>query len=888
MSKVSRFINHLRSPLWKVNVDEEVDTELDLHVEMRTRELMDKGMNAEEARARALARFGNVDGAKTECRRVATSRDRRMSAIEYFGELRQDLSFAIRQMRLAPGWTLLLVISLVIGIGANTVVFSVVNGVVLLPLPYPDVDQLVRVRELTPDGGGFSTSDPNFLDFRDRSRTVEYLAAMAFPPPQLTLLGEGEPLHLDALATTADFFNVLGISPLMGRTFLPGEDAPGNAARVLVLSHGLWQRSFGGDTEIAGRVLNVNGENWNVIGVMPANFNPPVGAEAWVPYAADPGLSRGDHRLEMFGRLRPGVSVDQAREDLEGVAARLSEEYPDSNEGWSASVMSFSDWIIGPQVQQTTLVLQLVVGLMLLLACANVSNLLIARATTRGREISIRTALGAGRMRILRQLLTESALLAMIGAALGLLLTLGALPLLTAWNPNALPRLDEVSLDRNVLIFALLVSIAAGLISGLAPAIHASRGNFGELLKGGRSSAHASVRRFRDVLVVGEIALAMTLLIGAGLLVNSFYRLGNTNPGFDPANVLLAPINLPASQYQEMDSQTARFYGEVLERVEAIPGVRYAGVNMVNPFSGFSPSNQVANLDATRREQFVRVQWRSVSVGYFRALGITIKRGRLFDESDRATPDPRLGRAPVIISERLAERIWPDGDPIGQTLQWGEPGGTNLEVVGVVTGVRDNSMEAEPEPMVFFNYEIVAWPQMTVFVKTEVAPGVLAPAVRQAIWEVDGNLPAPALVPLQDRVDQAMAGPRFNSRLLMLFAIMALLMASLGIYGVISYAVKRRRREIGIRMTLGAHSRGMISLVLRHAVILVAVGMAIGIPGAVGFSRFLGSLLYQTSPTHLGTYTTTAGILAVVALAAGSIPALRASKIDPCITLREE
>jgi len=889
---MSRFSNHLRSRLWKVNVDEEVDTELDLHVEMRARELMAQGMNPEEARAAALSRFGNVTAAKSECHRIAKSRDRRMSLIEFCGELRQDLQFTTRQMARSPGWTLLVILSLAIGIGANTVVFSVVNGVVLLPLPYSDIEGLVRIRELTPGGDNFSTSDPNFLDFRDRNRTLDHLAAMAFPRPQLTLLGEGEPMELFALGCTADFFNVLRVAPHLGRTFLPGDDEPGNAARVLVLSHGLWQRSFAGDPKIVGKILNLNGENWSVIGVMPADFSFPVQSEVWVPYSADPNLSRGDHRLEMIGRLRPGAGLDQAREDMRAVAARLSEEYPGTNKGWSTSLTSFSDWIIGPQVRQITLVLQLAVGLMLLLACANVSNLLIARATSREREISIRTALGAGRMRILRQLLTESAALAMIGAALGLLLTFWALPFLTAWNPDALPRLDEVTLDRNVLVFALLASIASGLLAGFAPAIHASRGNLSELLKGDRSSSRGGVRRFRDALVVFELALAMVLLIGAGLLVNSFYRLQNTNPGFDPDRVLLAPINLPTSQYPEMAGRTAEFYSQVLERVAAIPGVRHAGVSLVDPFTGFRPSNQVATLDATEKEQFVPIQWRGVSAGYFHALGIAIKRGRLFDQSDHVDPDAapaqRFGRAPVIISERLADRVWPDRDPIGRMLQWNQPGGPNLEVIGVVSEVRDVSMEAEPGPMLFFNYENLAWPQMALVIKTEAEPGVLAAAVRKAIWEVDRNLPAPALVSLQDRLDRATAGPRFNSRLLVLFAAMALLMASLGIYGVISYAVERRTREIGIRMALGAQSSGMVGLVLRHAVILVMVGMGFGVLGSLGFSKLLESLLYQTSPTHLGTYAMIAGILAVVGLAAGSIPALRASKIDPGITLRQE
>ena len=885
------FHNHLRSLLWKMNITEEVECDLEFHLEMRKREFMEQGMREAEAQTAARERLGDVKRVKKECRRIARERDRRYGMREWCRGIIQDLSFALRQLRKAPSWTFLVILTFAAGIAANSVVFSVVNAVILRPYPWPEPERIIRVRQMTPQGDHFSTSGPNFIDFRDSNRSFASLGAIAFPQPQFTLLGGGEPENISALACTGSLFSVLGIAPELGRTFLPSEDAPGSQARVTILSHGIWLQRFGADPTIVGSSINLNGEQWTVVGVMPESFQFPIDAGIWVPHAVNPGASRGDRRLELFGRLEPGVSSEQALQDLRAIAARLSEEYPEANKGWSVDVVSFIDsMILRPPVRRITLVLQIAVGLMLLLACASVSNLLLSRATSRRHEIGIRASLGAGKGRILRQLLTEASLLALLGAVLGLVLTYWALPLLVALNPAALPRLDEVSVDRMVLLFTLLVSLAAGLLAGLAPALQISQANLVSTLREGRGSTRSGLQRLRDALVIGELALAVTLLIGAGLLVNSLRHLQTTDPGFRPDNVLLASIALPQNQYPEMSPQVSTFYRELLERVRAIPGVVTAGASMVSPYSGLQPSNQVGREDALDEGEFLRLQWRAVTPDYFRALGVPLIRGRFFDATDRPPAAPAGGDSqfPVIVSDALAHRLWPGEDAIGKRLQWSSPGGSKFTVIGMVPGVRDVIFESEPEPMIFLPHDFVAWPAMTVFVKTAIDPASIAGAVRGAVWDVDPNLSVPELMPLDSLLTMATAGARLNTRLLGLFAAIALLVAAMGVYGVVSYAVTSRTREIGVRVALGARTSSVVKLVISRGLRLIVAGLILGLIGAVSLSGFLESLLYEVSPTHWMTYAIVALLFAVVGTFAACLPASRAARIDPVMALRQE
>jgi predicted permease len=871
-----------------MSVGEEVSQELDFHVEMRTRELMSKGMSAGEARALAIARFGDILDVNAKCRRIAKGRDRDMRIVEWLDELKQDLVFAARQMRRAPLVTLLVVLMLSLGIGATTVVFSVVNAVLLRPLPFPEPERLVYISERTPEGQRFSTSDANFLDFRQQQRNLTDLAAIAFPFRQFSMIGAGEPIRFQGIACTGSMFKVLGVRPLLGRTFLPEEDRPGSDSRVMVMSEGLWKRSFGSDPDVVGRTIALNDGSWTVVGIMPVSFEFLGSSDVWIPYPPDPEFERGDRRLEMVGRLAPGITLDQAQADMSGIARRLGELFPKSNKDWDVKLVSFPEWIIGPQVRQANLVLLFAVGLLLLLASANVSNLLIARATTRSREISLRAALGAGRFRIVRQLLTESIALSLLGAAAGLAVAHWAMPILRNLSPDALPRLDEATLDGGVLFFTIVVSFGVGIFIGMVPALHISRGNLFEALQEGRQSVAAGGRRLRDLLVVGEVALAMILLIGAGLLVSSFERLRKVDPGFDPTNLLGTQVILPENKYPEQGRQTAQFYRELLGNIGTLPGVESAGATMINPFRGPRPSNQIAPEGVREQSEFTPIRFRIVTAGYFRTMCIPLLQGRLFDERDNFDVLSRSREGVAILNAKLVERLWPGEDPIGKRIQWNSPGGLTARIIGVVGDVKDLLLDAEPELMLYFNHEQITWPHMTLVVRTAGEPASVSSAVVRSIAQVDPSVPAPEAFTIEDNFAEAVAAPRFNSQLLGAFASLALAMACFGLYGVMSYSVARRTREIGIRVALGAHRGNLVSLVLRHGIQLILIGAALGIAGALGLTRFLRNLLYETSPTDFTTYLAMALLLAVVGVAASTWPAMRASRVDPVDALRME
>jgi putative ABC transport system permease protein len=794
------------------------------------------------------------------------------------------LAFAMRSMRRKPLWTLLVILTLGIGIGANSVVFSVVDAVVLNPLPYPEPDRLMRIWEQTPEGAQFSTSEPNYLDFRRLNQTFDSLGATTFPP-SLTLLDEGEPEAVSAVACTAPFFNALGVPAQLGRTFSPEEDRPGSAARVLVLSHEFWQRRYGGDPDIVGRMLNLNGETWSVIGVMPAGFGFPFTAEAWIPFAPNPASSRGDHRMEMIGRLKPGVSVEQAREDLGAVAAELGRIHPDSNAGWGVTMQSFRDWAIGPSVERTTLILQSTVGLMLLLACINVSCLLIARGTARQHEIGVRSAIGASRARIVRQLLTESAFLGVLGSILGL--GVCAIALRAVRTLGALPRLGDVSLNREVLLVTLLVSLTASILAGLLPALKVSGGRIFDSLHEGMRGTFSGASRLRDAMVVMQIGGTLVLLVAAGLLIGSFLRLRGIDAGFVPADVLKVSISPPQNQYPEGARTTSLLYHRLLENIRSIPGVESAGAGMVDPFSGFQPWNKVARDNAVEMSEFLGVNWRVVTPEYFETMGIPLLRGRTFQEPD-ARPDLSSGTASIIVSQGLADRLWPGEDPVGRRVRWSAPQGELLTVVGVVGDVRDVHLSWEPQPMLYLSENLMPWPRMTVFIRTSLTAGALAPAVRRALTEVDHRLPPPALLPLSQNFSDATAGSRLNAQLLAVFALIALVIASVGTYGVMAFSVARRTQEIGVRMALGARPSSVVYLMLRKGLWLVGAGIALGLGGTLAVTRFLGNLLYDTRPLDAGTILGVTFLLVSAGLLASYLPSRRAAEVDPALVLRPE
>jgi len=793
----------------------------------------------------------------------------------------QDLKYAFRSLARAPGFTFVAMLTLALGIGATTAIFSVVNAVVLRPLPYPEPERLVRIFQTDRGGGRHSTSDPNFLDFREQNRTFEDLATISLDNLQATLLGAKEPERLSSASATGSLFTILGVDPVLGRNFSAEEERPGGDPNVVLMSHELWQRRFGGDAGIVGTKLNLDGEPWTVVGVLPASFDFFTHPDVWLPFIPDPEFPRGDHRIEAFGRLLPGVSLERARADLEAIAARLGREYVEFDADGSVELLPFPEWLVGPDVEQVALVLMFAVGLLLLLACANVSNLLITQATGRRREIGLRAALGAGRGRIVRQLLTESVVLAVPGALLGLALALWAVPVVGRLSADALPRIDEVSVDATVLAFTFAATLLTGLVFGSVPALHALRGGLHATLQGGTRGDISGASRLRDGLVVGQIALAMMLLVGAGLLANSFVRLLRVDPGFDSENVLTAEINLPVDRYSEGSPEAVAFYRDVLERIESLPAVTSAAATMVNPFRGWNPSNEVAPPETLEQSEFVRIGWRGVTHGFFGAMGVPLLRGRVFDKTD-------ANDLVVVISAALAERLWPGEDPIDKQLRWNSPRGPLFTVVGVVGPVRDQEMHVEAPPTLYLPQQLVAWPHMTLIVKTAGDPVAVAAAVRSEVWEVDRNVPVPEMRSLRGNLEDAVAGPRFNAQWMGFFALAALSMASMGIYGVISYSVTRRTREIGIRLAMGAHPASTMRLVLGRGLRLTAIGVVGGALGAFGLARYLEGMLFETDAVHPVTFASVALILAVVATLASYVPARRATRVDPMVALRAD
>jgi len=888
MNSGHRFRRYLGSLLHRMSIDDEVANELEFHVEMRSRELCERGMDEKAAREAAIARFGDLAGVSRRCRKIARARERDVLLFVWHQQLKQDVVFALRQLRKAPVLSAVVVVTIAIAIAANTTVFSVSRAVVLEPLPYPDPDRLVRIQEMTPDGDPFSMSEPTFIDLRERARSFAHLAAVSGPFPTFNLQDSGEPIRCTGVRTTGSLFSVLGYEPILGRTFSSDEEQPGGDRRVVILSNGLWRGHFGSDPDIVGQTITLDDEGWTVIGVVPSEFEFLNSPDVFVPFVPDPESDRSEHRLEVYGRLHTGVSMEQVRDDLSAVAAGLSELYPASNDGWGFFPRSFSDWLIGPRARRTTLVLTAAVALMMLLACANVSNLLISQITTRYQEIGTRAVLGASRGRIIRQLLSEAIVMALIGAALGLLLAMWATSAISRFANTALPRLGDLTIDTPVLLFTVFISLAAGVLSGVVPALRISGGRMTEALTSHRHTSTRRARRLHDALVVSEVSLAVILLIGAGLLAKSYAVLNSVDPGFVAEGVLTAQLTLPESKYPEMSPQTAQFYRLVIDEVEGIPGVVSAGATMIDPFRGPRPSNKVARETAVDTKAFVRCQFRIVSSGSFQSMGVPLRKGRVFDHRDRPVQGDEDLALVAIISTAVAERLWPGENPIGRRLRWSNPGGPLAEVVGVVGEIRDTSLGAEPLPTVYFNLEQVPWPSMTLIVKTEGDPAAIAPAVRQAVRQVDGSLAVPTIRLLKSNLLEATAGPRLNTQLLGTFAAAALLIAAIGVYGVLSYRVTRRRRDLGIRKALGAERNDLLRMVLRQGLGLVAVGVAIGVLSSIGLTRFLANVLYETSPTDPLTFVAVPLLFTAVAAIACYLPARRAASADPSIALRAE
>ncbi|MGH9750125.1 MAG: ABC transporter permease [Candidatus Polarisedimenticolia bacterium] len=800
-----------------------------------------------------------------------------------------DLVHAVRLLRKAPGFTTAVLVTLALGIGANAAVFTILNAVLLRPLPYSDPERLVALWENNPQRGWpqFAVSQPTFLDWREQSVSFERLTAMVPRPLNLTGGGAsagGGAERIPGAAVTHDWLMMLGVRPALGRGFLPEEDTPGRGEPVAIMTRGLWQRRFAADPGIIGRAITLDDVPHTVVGVVPEFYWRPY--EIFVPLRPDPAEERDDHWLSVYGKLKPGVALEQARVELAGVAERIARQYPASNAGWTVTLSSFYDWVVPQGSRRTLWVLLGAVALVLLIACANVANLLLARATGRRREIAIRAALGASRGRLVRQLLAESLLLAVLGGGLGLLVARWGIDALGVAAVSALPRGDEISLDQRVLLFTLAVSLVTGILFGLVPALQAARVDFHGTLKEG--AAGGAVRqRSRSALVVAEVALSLILLAGVGLLVRSLVALLDAPPGFEARGLLIASINLPGARYPSA-KEYLPFHDRLLERLRALPGVTSASLASSVPLGGDATAMEVHPIGAPAPADGAQpsAQWQLVSPGYFRTLGIPIRSGRDLNEHDLA-PETRTMRG-AVISEGLARRCWPGQDPIGRQFHPWSTDNPPITVVGVAADVRYYSLDQEPPPVVYLDFHVGRWNPMYIVLRTAGDARSLAGALRGEVRAMDPGVPLAGVRTMDDLVDQSTAPRRFTMTLLAIFAAVALLLAAVGLFGLMACLVAQRTHDIGVRMALGARRRHIFGLVVGRAMLLTSIGIAAGVAGALGLTRILSSMLFGVGARDPLTLIATAVLLAAVAMAACWVPARRAARVDPMVALRCE
>jgi putative ABC transport system permease protein len=811
------------------------------------------------------------------------------------GNLLQDVRYGLRMLMKQPSFTLIAILALALGIGANTAIFSVVNAVLLRPLPYKESERVMQVWSVNVKRGWTSvpSSYLNFSDWREQNGVFDSMAAYAEASAAFTY---GDvPEQLEGVGATRDLFRVLAAEPILGRTFQAEDERPGGS-HVVVLSYDLWRRRFNSDPKIIGQQVKFDGEATTVIGVMPQDFRFPLNVETsdfWIPLdpSQDFNKERGANYLNVVGRLKPGVTTEQAQAEMATIAQRLEQQYPDKNAGKSVHLVALYEQMV-KSIRPALLILLGAVGFVLLIACANVANLLLARASSRQKELAIRTALGASRIRIIRQLLTESLLLAFAGGAIGLLLALWGVDLLGAVIPSDIPRIKEIGLDVRVLGFTTAIALLTGVVFGLLPAWQASRPDLTESLKEGSRGSTEGVRRnrTRSLLVISEVALSLVLLIGAGLLIKSFVYLLNVKPGFDPDHVLTASLALPPAKYPGSPEQAA-FFRQVIERVKALPGVESASVVMPLPLTGNMMQNVLTVDGRPPLAPGERLITNSHLIGadYLKTMGIPLIRGRAFTEQDNSNA-PRV----FLVNETLARRYFPGEDPVGRRISVslrasGEEKDKMGEIVGVVGDVKHHALDKESGPECYVPYLQIPDTYMTVVLRTSSPdPAAMAPVLRNAIQQVDPEEPVADVTTMNQVLAKSVATRRFNMLLLGIFASVALVLAGVGIFGVMNYSVAQRTHEIGIRMALGARQTDVLKMVIGQGMIFTFIGLGLGLIAAFALTRVMSSLLYNVGATDPLTFVGVPLILMVVAFIACYIPARRATRVDPMIALRYE
>jgi putative ABC transport system permease protein len=865
----------------------EIEDELDFHLEMLVQRYRDQGMDPPRAREAAEARFGDLSRIRRAALRAESSRIQQEKRALYMDNLRQDLRFALRQLWKRPVFSLIALSMLALGIGANTAIFSVVYTVLLRPLPFPEPGRLVRIWESRLEQGWdrASVAPGNFWDLREMNRAFEELGAYRFGSANLT--GMDIPERLNVGRVSAGFFGrVLGVRPVLGRTFLPGEDQPGGESRIVLLGNRFWLSHFGGDPSVLERQLTLDDESYTVVGVLPPGRPWLDYADVYVPMVRRPEDTRSSFELAVIGRLRPGMTLEGGRSDLEAVARRLEEAFPDAVAGIGITVGPSSEWAANAETRQALWLLLGAVGFLLMIACVNLANLFLARATGRVRETAIRAATGASRGRLIRQGLTESLFMSLLGASLGFGLAVWGVDALTAMAPGQIPGLDEVAINGWVLVFTLGAGVLTGVLTGLVPALQACGRDAASTLRSGGKSVAGSrgQRRLRGGLVSAEVALSLILLVGAGLLIRSFRELMGAERGFETENRLIASVNVPDTYGS---AEVMAFNRQLMERLSILPPVLSAAAVHIRPLAGGSTGLGFVRPDDPEPEGGIPwASWRLITPGYFETLGVPILRGRDFNGDDLVFSEE--GSLPILISQRIAELLWPGEDPLGRTITlWAGQDGRPGEVLGVVGDMRERGIDQGPTLAVYLPYFASGWPP-DVVIHTAGEPTAVVPALRQILLELDPNIPLSDITTLEEMVGQSVGSQRFLMVLVSLFAFLALLLALAGVYGVQSYSVAQQTSEIGVRVAIGASGGQILRKVTLQAMRPALLGLGLGLGGAFALSRFMAGLLFQVEASDPATYIGVAGVLGVAAFLSAWFPARRAARVDPVIAFRTE